>query len=180
MKSVAALVALVALAGCSFIGVHGPPSQRPADGEIHCSDAYVLPIIDGAFAGIWGASLIGAMTLSGGPFKESVVLMAAFGTLPYAISAAVGAVDVSRCRTAKREMAQAPVPSRDADRTEARAQAWELTKAASSAARSGDCVIVIKLGADVRSIDADFHDSVFVRDAAIARCLAANAAPPGP
>jgi hypothetical protein len=32
----------------------------------------------------------------------------------------------------------------------------------------------------VREIDLDFHDTVFVRDAAIARCLAASLAPAPP
>lgn len=52
-------------------------------------------------------------------------------------------------------------------------------KAAFDAARTGDCATVAKLDVEVREIDVDFHDTAFVRDLGIARCLAGNVpAPP--
>jgi hypothetical protein len=52
-----------------------------------------------------------------------------------------------------------------------REQAWSVTKDAEAAARAGDCAKVVALDAKVRVLDAEFHDTVFARDAAIARCL---------
>jgi hypothetical protein len=52
-----------------------------------------------------------------------------------------------------------------------RATAWELTKQAASAARSEDCTQVQAIAPRVRDLDGDFHGSVFLRDAAIQRCL---------
>ena len=46
-----------------------------------------------------------------------------------------------------------------------------MTKLAADAARAGRCETVEKLDAQVRMTDADFHDTVFVHDVAIVRCL---------
>ncbi len=56
-----------------------------------------------------------------------------------------------------------------------RDEAWELTKLAASAARAGDCALVSVQNRIVRDIDPEFHEVVFVRDVAIARCLASEA-----
>lgn len=54
---------------------------------------------------------------------------------------------------------------------EARKQSWALTQEAQAAARADDCGTVLALSGKVQTIDADFYDTVFVRDAAIRRCL---------
>jgi len=53
----------------------------------------------------------------------------------------------------------------------ARERAWMLTKQAAAAARAGDCTAVRTLSEQIRAIDLDFHDTVFLRDVAILRCM---------
>jgi len=75
-----------------------------------------------------------------------------------------------------------PPPTRepsDFDRTQRRERAEMRMRAAFDAARTGDCATVVKLDVEVREIDAEFHNKVFVRDVGLARCLAGNVdAPP--
>ena len=52
-----------------------------------------------------------------------------------------------------------------------RAAAWDLTTQAAGAARIQDCTQVQAIAPRVRELDGDFHLSVFMRDAAIQRCL---------
>lgn len=60
-----------------------------------------------------------------------------------------------------------------------REEAWDLTQRAAAAARAGACDEVRRYRKIVLEVDASFHDKVFARDAAIARCIAASAeAPP--
>jgi len=61
---------------------------------------------------------------------------------------------------------------RAAQRDSVRERAWLITTAIESAARAGDCAAVVRADAEVAALDADFHATVFRRDAAIARCLA--------
>ena len=58
------------------------------------------------------------------------------------------------------------------------AAAHQLTRSARNAARRGDCAAVAKLDVQVRALDVDVHDTEFVRDAAIARCLAGTVPSP--
>lgn len=52
-----------------------------------------------------------------------------------------------------------------------RQRAWSITKQAAEQARAGDCGAVSTYDQEVRDLDPEFHDTVFVRDAAIKRCL---------
>jgi hypothetical protein len=69
----------------------------------------------------------------------------------------------------QRDAPSAPTRSGEADKRE---QAWQMTKLAAKAARDGDCASALETGKLVANLDADFHATVFVHDAAIARCLA--------
>jgi hypothetical protein len=64
-----------------------------------------------------------------------------------------------------------PPPTNDQMQTEARRQAWELTKQAQAAARANDCGSVLTISGKVQTTDADFYDTIFIKDAAIRRCL---------
>jgi hypothetical protein len=57
-----------------------------------------------------------------------------------------------------------------------RPEAWELTKRAQAAARAGDCATVRELSPQIRDLDAGVHGVVFMRDAAVEKCMFA---PPG-
>jgi hypothetical protein len=52
-----ALVVL-ALAGCSFIGVRGPSVPVKRDKPVECSDNYAAPIADGIFVGLATAAIV--------------------------------------------------------------------------------------------------------------------------
>jgi hypothetical protein len=52
-----------------------------------------------------------------------------------------------------------------------REQAIALMTTAADAARHDDCATVMEIDPQVRELDADLHDTVFVRDVAIRRCL---------
>ena len=54
---------------------------------------------------------------------------------------------------------------------------WDATKTAATAALDGDCASVARLDVEVRALDVNFHDTTFVHEPAIARCLAANTPP---
>jgi hypothetical protein len=57
----------------------------------------------------------------------------------------------------------------------ARERAWSVTKQAAEAARAGDCATVADRDREVRELDAEFYEMVFVRDVAIEQCLETTA-----
>lgn len=77
-----------------------------------------------------------------------------------------------------------PTVIRIADRsrvdTQLRAQAWQLSKAAFIAARRGDCPHVQVLAQRIRELDSDMHETVFLRDAAVQKCVIPMEAEPEP
>jgi hypothetical protein len=72
--------------------------------------------------------------------------------------------------------ASTPAPVSEAERLEmqrlVREEAWQLTKECAEAARHYDCGPARRNAPRVESLDADFYTIVFMRDVAIARCLA--------
>ncbi len=98
-----------------------------------------------------------------------------------------GQLGVSSIETCEDRIEAKPVPERLPesrpslpDHEETLREATTLTKAAEEAAQAGDCARVAHLEATVRGLDADFHDTVFVRNVAIARCSSAEPAPGSP
>lgn len=63
----------------------------------------------------------------------------------------------------------------DASRVDlqARDEAWQLSKAAFLAARQGNCAKVQELSVAIRELDSDMHLTVFLRDAAVQKCVVA-------
>jgi hypothetical protein len=195
------MLALLGLSGCSLLFVTAPPSPLPLPGHgaIACTEHPIAPIVDTVYA--IGEGIAGAYVLADPPPQARfapppatggvIVLIASLG---YAISAVSGFRDVSRCvdaKAARRPPEQATGETAPTRGAAARDQAWTLTKLAAEAARAGDCGKVRQIDSQVRALDLDFHDTVSVRDVAIASCLAADApsvpatspaaaAPPGP
>jgi hypothetical protein len=89
----------------------------------------------------------------------------------FAISAVSGNESRNECRA--NAVARQQRIDEDAVR-EKRQQAWMITKSASQAARDGECAAVASASRAVKAIDADFHATVFLRDVAIARCVASD------
>jgi hypothetical protein len=105
------VVALLALAGCSFIGVKGPgalPDPSPPADSIHCTTSDVLPTLDA----LGGAAAIA--TSAGGVIAEETGKQGAFAhwemyyALPllavsvvYFVSSSHGTHAVEQCAVAK-------------------------------------------------------------------------------
>jgi N-dimethylarginine dimethylaminohydrolase len=85
------------------------------------------------------------------------------------IAAAEGAASVLECREAKQRGAEIAEAARR--KAEARAEAEAQWKRAYAAARADDCATVRALEPQVRALDVEFHDVVFMRDVGITRCL---------
>jgi hypothetical protein len=60
---------------------------------------------------------------------------------------------------------------RDRNKAAVRGQAWTITKQAAESARAGNCAVAVAKDGEVHDLDAEFHTTVFMRDAAIKKCL---------
>ena len=85
------------------------------------------------------------------------------------IGGAEGAAHVGECREAKQRGAE--IAEAALRKAEARAEAETEWKRAYAAARADDCATVRALDPQIRALDVEFHDVVFMRDVGIARCL---------
>jgi hypothetical protein len=119
-----------------------------------------------------------------GVLATSFVIAAAPSTKPASIGVTIGfgALAVISAIVFGVAFANEPEPTpvaapRAVEPPAGRAQAWTLTQQAQVAARAGACPSVLRLGAEVAALDAEFHTVVFARDVAIARCLAPSTGP---
>jgi len=181
MRVVAALV-VVAMGGCSFIGVRGPSSTK-----LDCTDKFGLPVFDTVIFAAATAVAISVFYVEAtaepctgecgdgpdlaGAYAQVVGIPTALLAILYGTSAVHGYSTVAQCNSSNQRQ-----PT-DAERAEMPAKA-ALAMTAARAARAGDCATVAKLDAQVRDIDVDYHMTVFRRDVAIKRCL--DAAAPAP
>jgi hypothetical protein len=170
------ILVLLCASGCSF-GTTGP-SPRDVGHPVECTSDFTLPIADTflAVAPVAGIA-IGASASGMSSERTFGVEFALSAVATYAAAAVWGYTTVAACRRALRDQDRAYEQQQDRERSrnETREHAWSLTKAAAAAARTGDCAAVLELDAQVRAVDLDFHNTVFLGDVAIARCLAQHA-----
>lgn len=147
MFRVAALVAVLATA-CTT------PQARRAHraGEVATAAGLIGMLVAGTAASIT-------------PSHDQAILTAGLVFVPISL---VGALVYIATDKQAMEQTHAPTLTR---RERRRQEAWELTKQAGLAAREQDCTQVEAIDPRVRDLDFDFHVSVFMRDAAIQRCL---------
>lgn len=132
-----------------------------------------------------GANYGGAGPSTGTKVVVGVALLG-MASLPVAVSLVLGGMvgmaihptvtpEEREAQEVARQQEQARVQQAN-DAVAARERAWTLSKEASAAARTGDCTGVEARAIQIREIDRDFHDTVFLRDVAIKRCMDAKAA----
>ena len=103
--------ALVLLAGCSFIGVHGPPAlpdPPPPPDQIHCTSDDLLPSVDAlggaaALATAVGGVIIENTSASGDPrnFTKYYMMPLIVVGIVYFVAASKGTHRVEECQAAK-------------------------------------------------------------------------------
>jgi hypothetical protein len=119
--------------------------------------------IAGSLLGIIGASGAAAIAASQGSQTGKDVAIGVdvgFGVI------ALGAVVTYLLA----DLSDVPEPSQTAQQR-AQAEAWNLTKRAREAARTGDCARVKKIAPAIKDADPSFYDVVFMRDVAIKNCM---------
>ena len=135
-------------------------------------DARSLPAVDGVGVVAAGGLAGFALSQSGGSENPAPIVAGALGVIAavYGISAAYGSSKIAACEDERKELAGAE-GREAATRKQRRLDADRLTEEAERAARADDCTTVRNLDPQIRELDAEVHDVVFVRDAAVARCL---------
>jgi hypothetical protein len=163
------------LATCACVGnMVRAPKQIPADGVVTCTDSMETPITATVVAVASAGAIAIALTHMAGTIDTGGVIwlpvLSSFG-IQSLFAAGEGYARARECSDAKERGAQ--LAGRNDARAKARADAGTLWKRGASAARADDCATVRELDPQIRELDVEFHDVVFVRDVGIARCLAA-------
>jgi hypothetical protein len=169
-----ALVALL-LTGCSWSFTTAPEPNKP------CNTSEASPIADAAIAVSFGlAAIVAAKEASNsysGDDEVGVAIATGLFAGLFTASAITGFDRIGKCRRHQKELyeqsLQAPQPgAASVAPVIQRRDAWQLTKQAQLAARSGDCETVYALDDVLRNLDGEFHRTVFSRDHAIIQCIA--------
>jgi hypothetical protein len=160
---------LLGASSCSlfFVRDGSPPTRN-----------YTLPVVDSVAvaAGIGGtAGLIAYYGRGEGTALVAFPIIVA--ALIFSQSAIYGFTTVYSRRSGDEQLESSSHKLRDEQVKHERIQR-ELTETAEQAARAGDCDTVRKLDPLARDVDANFHDTVFLRSDPIARCLSPAAIPP--
>ncbi len=176
---------VMALSGCSFAFARGGRSHVAKDGSVEWSHNYRLPVLDLVAAVPFALFAVGQnesnnacaadWSCGDGPSqgtKNEVVVFTAIAAV-LAVSAVYGFIRIDPAAAPAPPDRPDPAPPAPPQQPKT---AWQLTQDAAAAARAGDCETARKADSAVRGLDASYHDTVFVRDPAIARCLAATSA----
>lgn len=141
-------VALVVSAGLAF-GCHPPdPARRMQHAQY---------VIAGGLVGVLASSL--ALLADESAKNVMIPIIIGFGAVTAGgFAAYLGASSAADANPATQQQIDD--------------EAWQMTKRAQQAARTGDCERVMKLAPAVKAKDGNFYDVVFMRDAAIRRCFA--------
>lgn len=175
----AALVLLVVLSGCSLAFTNAPKAEEP---DKPCNDSEASPIADAAIAIVYGVGLVVAVSQMTEPYPDSeaqgLAIGSGLGAAIFGASAIYGFTNIGKCRRHNKELYEDSLRSQQgAEPPASRRDAWQLTKQAAAAARGGDCETTAALEQVVRGLDAEFHRTVFMRDAAIIQCTASREIP---
>jgi hypothetical protein len=169
------------LCGCSFTFVNAPKAGQP------CNDSEASPIADSAISVLTGLTTISLIGEATGEFGDrdaaGFAVVTGALTATFVASAVSGFSNVGKCRKQeKQEYDEAVAAQRNAppEVPAARKDAWQMTKQAQLAARSGDCETVATLDQVVSTVDPEFYRTVFMRDAAIAHCMSTREIPVEP
>jgi hypothetical protein len=171
MRIVLVLV-VVAVTGCSFFTTRSPSTNDP---QATCNTSEAGPAIDTAWAVVGALSAVAILQDQYNDERVTSALLVGGVTALFAGAAAYGFSNTGKCRRRTKELladeqAQQQRAAGRPSETSVRDDAWQLTKQAQLAARSGDCPTVFALDDVVRGMDAELH-RVFSRDAAIISCM---------
>ncbi len=115
MRQYAIGLSFVAMAGCSFVFVSGPPANHREVPSFECSSSRVVPILDTVWTALMTLNLIGSASQSDAEWDKNFEpndppFSRKAGMVTYAVAAAAGAAGMvygytktGACRSAKEE-----------------------------------------------------------------------------
>jgi len=150
-------------------------TNAPEPGK-QCNTSEASPIADGAIAGLFvfftALSIDEASGEFGSDEAPTLAVLSGLTAGLFAASTIRGFANVGKCRRHQRELYDEAIAiEKRRVNSGGRRDAWELTRTAAKAARTGDCETVFALDKVLRRVDGEFHRGVFLRDVAIARCF---------
>jgi hypothetical protein len=162
MRLFVVCVLATSVMGCSFAATvqHRTAHREPSCGWYEASTAVDVVAI----------GVIAAVLATADLSDHEISSLAGAGFTSF-LSSLDGVDATLRCHREVRERERlAREDAATHQRLAVREQAWQLTVAAETAARAGDCSRVWALDPQIAAIDVEMHDVVFARDVAVARC----------